>query len=61
MKRSMSQSQLEQPRGSQVSVSEENSASSEGHRSEPFTDTYEAILARELLIDDFEASHSKYY
>lgn len=61
MKRSMSQSQLEQPRGPQVSVSEENSVSSEGRRSESFTETYEAILARELLIDDFEASHSKYY
>lgn len=61
MKRSMSQPQLEQPRGSQISVSEENSASSEGRRSEPFSDAYEAILARELLIDDFEASHSKCY
>ncbi|MCU7810044.1 MAG: hypothetical protein KZQ77_02235 [Candidatus Thiodiazotropha sp. (ex Notomyrtea botanica)] len=61
MKRSMSQSQLEQSRGSQVSVSEESNVSLEGRRSESFTETYEAILARELLIDDFEASHSKYY
>ncbi|MCU7846296.1 MAG: hypothetical protein KZQ93_20875 [Candidatus Thiodiazotropha sp. (ex Monitilora ramsayi)] len=61
MKQRSAQTEHKQGGKMQPTVSKEDCVMPAAHKSASFTETYGAILTRELLISEFDENHSKYY
>lgn len=61
MKRSVSKTRYERMGWRQFFLFREKSASFGGRKPQTFAESYQEILTRELLINDFQESHSKYF